>query len=65
MILKQFHRIIRFEQSPWLKPYIDLNTELGDKTNSEKDLYKLMNKLVFGNNCGEYTQEGRWSTGKH
>ncbi|VDI26359.1 Hypothetical predicted protein, partial [Mytilus galloprovincialis] len=50
MILKKVHRIIRFEQSPCNKPYIDLNTELralatGD---AEKDFYKLMNNSVFG-----------------
>ena len=44
--LKKIHRAIKFIQEAWLKPYIDMNTEL---TNEEKnDLSKLMNKSVFG-----------------
>ena len=32
--LKKVHRIIEFNQEPWLKTYIDMNTEL--KKNSKK-----------------------------
>ena len=28
LILEEIHGIIKFEQKAWLKPYIDLNTEL-------------------------------------
>ena len=48
--LIRVHSVIGFRQEAWLKPYIDLNTELRKtaKNEFEKDFYKLKINTIYG-----------------
>ena len=46
--LSKVHKVLQFQQSPWMTPFIHKNTQLRTqaKNDFEKDLYKLMNNAV-------------------
>ena len=47
LVFKKVPRVIKLNQYAWLKLYIDMNIDL-TKNDFEKDLFKLVNKAVFG-----------------
>ena len=59
LILEKVHRIIEFNQSAWLKPYIDFNKDLRTKAKNdfEKDFFKLMNNSVQWRGGSEAARE--------
>ena len=50
LVLNKVHQAIEFDQSAWLAPYIEFNTQLQTraKNNFKKDFFKLMKNSVFG-----------------
>ena len=51
--LRKIHRILEFNRSQWLKPYVEFNKlkRIEAEKNGDKDgkaLYKLMNNAVYG-----------------
>lgn len=50
LVLVKVHRIVSFNQSAWLAPYIELNTELRKNATDDfsKEMFKLMNNAVYG-----------------
>ena len=49
MKLKKIHRILKFKQKDWMKPYIDFNTKKRKEAANEADKnhFKLLNNAVY------------------
>ena len=60
LILENVHRVIKFNQKDWVKPYIEMNINLRQraKYNFEKELFKLMNNAVFGKTMENMRKHG-------
>ena len=54
LILKEVYRVIQFNQEPWLKPYLDMNSKLSTeaKNSFEKDFFQVINNAVFKKTMG-------------
>ena len=50
LVLERIHRATEFNQTDWMKQYIDFNTKLRTAATNdfEKDFFKLKNNSVFG-----------------
>ena len=50
MKLKKIHRILKFKQSNWMKPYIDFDTQKRKEAanDADKNFFKLLNNTVHG-----------------
>lgn len=50
MVITKVHRILQFKQAPWMKPFIDFNTEkrAHAKSKFEENMFKLCSNAAYG-----------------
>ena len=56
MKLTKIHRVLQFDESPWLAKYINFNTKKRKKSKNdfEKDYFKFMNNAGFEKNIRKF-----------
>ena len=61
LVFKKFHRVIKSNQNAWLKPYIDMNTDLRKKRKNyfEKNFFKSINNAASEKPMENVTQHRR------
>ena len=54
----KIHRVLQFDQAPWLRSYMELNTNLRQATSDpfQQDYYKLMNNSAYGKMLEQVTK---------
>ena len=47
--LRKIHRALQFQQKPWLRPYIEMNTRMRaqSENNLKEMFFKLMNNAIY------------------
>jgi len=58
IILTKIHRAIAFYETNWMKPYVEINTQMRQKaqSNFERDMFKLFVNSVYGKTCENLTK---------
>ena len=48
MKLKKIHRVLKFKERDWMKPYIDFNTQKEATNEADQNHFKLLNNAIYG-----------------
>ena len=67
MKLKRIHRVLEFDEKPWMEPYSRLNIEMRKKAKSafEKRLLQTDEQLCLWKNSGQPPQKSRHKTSQN